>query len=597
MSSLRQFWDFLKCMLRWKMGPQTVLLTGLGVLGALAEGIGVGILIPMLETLQGSAGSAGSHAASRISNALGRAFRELGLPFTLPMILAVAVGVFITQAILTYARSLLTIRAQDRFTCALRTRAFSNLLGSDLAFFHRSRIGELINTLTTESQRAGFALSEMIQMVSMLLLLSIYLLVQLAISWKLTLVAFPILGLIALALRPRQSYAMGVELTQENETLQSAALESLSGIREIKALSLEPLSLANLGQSAERLMNIDICYMNRGYRFTMIYQSIVMIAFALIVIFANRTFQLNFASLLAFLLVLQRFAPRVGLLTEYRHWWLGYSRSVDRVEQLIRETDRASATLADGTVPFRMLEHAITLCDIDFAYGSQAEEVLRRVSITIPKGRMTAIVGASGAGKSTLLDLIARFYDPSSGNIQVDGKGLPEFQVATWRRAIGMVSQDTFLFNDTIGNNIRYGSLQATQAEIEEAAHRAYAHEFIVNLPEQYQTTVGDRGVKLSGGQRQRLALARALLRRPQILLLDEATSDLDSESERFIQQAIREISQSCTVVAVAHRLSTIEHADNIIVVEQGQVVEQGTHQQLLSLGGRYALYFKMQFG
>jgi ATP-binding cassette, subfamily B, bacterial MsbA len=597
MLGLQPFMEFFRCMRRWKMGARIALLSAFGVLGALAEGMGVGILIPMLESLQNSTGPIGTYASSSISNALARVFGRLGLPFTLPVILAVGVGLFITQAVFTYVRSILTIHAQDRLTFSMRTRVFANLLNSSLAYFHSSRIGELINTLTTESQRAGFALAEMIQMVAMIFLLGIYMLVQIAISWQLTLAAFPILALIAFWLRPRKSYAMGVDFTQENETLQSTSFESLSGIREIKALNLESLSLANLRQSAERLMSIDIRYQNRGYRFTMIYQSVVMIVFALIVIFANRTFKLSFASMLAFLLVLQRFAPRVGQLTEYRHWWLGYSRSVDRIEQIIHETEHVSAELMDGTVPFNRLEHAISLHEVEFAYGSHAGAVLHKVSLTFPKGKMTAIVGASGAGKSTLLDLIARFYDPSSGGIKVDEKDLRNFQIATWRQAIGMVSQETFLFNDTIGNNIRYGCLRATQADIEEAARRAYAHEFIANMPEQYQTKIGDRGVKLSGGQRQRLALARALLRKPQILLLDEATSELDTASERFIQQAVREISQSCTVIAVAHRLSTIEHADNIIVLEHGEVVEQGTHRQLLASDGRYAAYYKMQFG
>jgi ABC-type multidrug transport system fused ATPase/permease subunit len=210
---------------------------------------------------------------------------------------------------------------------------------------------------------------------------------------------------------------------------------------------------------------------------------------------------------------------------------------------------------------------------------------------------MTALIGSSGAGKSTLMDLIIRFYDPTHGRIKIDGQNLQDFQQASWRQRIGMVSQENFLFNDTVLNNISCGFSTATVEDVKQAARQAYAHDFIMSLPEQYQTNVGDRGVKLSGGQRQRLALARALLRKPQILLLDEATSDLDTESERYIQQAIREVSRSCTVIVIAHRLSTIEHADNIIVLEQGRVVEQGQHQELLAKNGRYAEYHRLQFG
>ncbi len=591
MNGLRQGWLYIQSVVRWKMGPRLVLLVGLGVFGALIEGVGVGVLIPMLESLQASGGT-----PSTFSAGLAWVFRLVGLPYTLPVILITGIGLFIAQAVVGYIRSYLTMQAQDELIGLLRDRAYGNLMHFDLAYFHKSRQGELVNTLTTEALRAGAAFGQMIYMISTLVLLGAYCLVEVVISWQLAVAAFPVLGLLAIVLRPRQSYALGAALTQENESLQSIAIETLGGIREIKALGLEALSLKNFGHITRQLVTIDVRLQNHGYRFTMIYQSIVMVAFAFIVLSANQFFRLDLASLLAFLLVLQRFAPRVGQFTEYRHWWLGYSHSMDRVEQVIRETDQVSAALVDGTVPYTGLRQAITLHDVHFAYAGQTEAALRGIALSIPRGKMTAFVGASGAGKSTLLDLIARFYDPTAGQIRVDGQDLRQFKISTWRDTIGMVSQDTFLFNDTIENNIRCGRLDATLAEIQEAARLAYAHEFIQKMPEQYQTAVGDRGVKLSGGQRQRLALARAILRRPQILLLDEATSDLDTESERFIQQAIHELSQSCTVIAVAHRLSTIEHADNIVVFEQGRVVEQGSQAELLQAAGRYAEYYRLQF-
>ncbi|MER3478097.1 MAG: ABC transporter ATP-binding protein, partial [Leptolyngbya sp. ERB_1_2] len=218
------------------------------------------------------------------------------------------------------------------------------------------------------------------------------------------------------------------------------------------------------------------------------------------------------------------------------------------------------------------------------------------VDLWLPKGTTLALVGSSGAGKSTLADLLPRFYDPTAGRILIDDRDLKDFELRSLRRSMGIVSQDTFLFNDSVRNNLAYARRTASDDEILEATKRANAYEFIIKLPQGFDTLIGDRGVMLSGGQRQRLAIARALLRDPEILILDEATSALDTVSERLVQSAIDELSRDRTTLVIAHRLSTVQKADQIAVLDQGCVVEVGTHIELLKQGGLYAQLYAMQF-
>jgi ATP-binding cassette subfamily B protein/subfamily B ATP-binding cassette protein MsbA len=268
---------------------------------------------------------------------------------------------------------------------------------------------------------------------------------------------------------------------------------------------------------------------------------------------------------------------------------------LDRVLDLLAEPVEMPAAPDAINVNRETAEGRITMRDVSFTYAGTESPVLHDVNLDVRPGEMIALVGPSGAGKTTLCNLVARFYDPTSGSVMLDGVDLRKITVESYRRLLGIVEQDTFLFDGTIADNIAYGRRGATMAEIEEAARLANAHDFITKLPGGYDAVIGERGVKLSGGQRQRLTIARAILADPKILILDEATSNLDTESERLIQGSLRTLMAGRTSFVIAHRLSTIAHADRILVLENGRIVEQGRHEELMSVSGRYRSMVDLQ--
>jgi ATP-binding cassette subfamily B protein/subfamily B ATP-binding cassette protein MsbA len=261
---------------------------------------------------------------------------------------------------------------------------------------------------------------------------------------------------------------------------------------------------------------------------------------------------------------------------------------LDRILDLLDETEEMPDRPNAKFVSPETTQGAISFQNVSFAYANTTEPVLKDVSIDVRAGEMIALVGPSGAGKTTLCNLVARFYDPSAGAILLDGADLRDIKLDSFRRLLGIVEQDTFLFDGTIAQNIAYGKREATIDDIRRAAELANAHEFIAQLPDQYDSIIGERGVKLSGGQRQRLTIARALLADPKILILDEATSNLDTESEQLIQSSLRELLSGRTTFVIAHRLSTITHADLIVAIDKGEIIETGTHEELMAKSGFY---------
>jgi ATP-binding cassette, subfamily B, bacterial MsbA len=297
--------------------------------------------------------------------------------------------------------------------------------------------------------------------------------------------------------------------------------------------------------------------------------------------------------LATFLLALQRLSIRLRGVAIAFAQLADNSANMDRLNSILSTHDKQFALVGDEQ--FESLETDIDIEDVSLSYANDESLVLNELNFTIPRKQVTALVGQSGAGKSSIVDLLIGLYQPSSGRIKVNGKCLQSYNQSSWRQHIGVVSQDTFIFNSSILDNLRYGAPDATDEEVIDAAKAAQAHQFILNLPDGYETVVGERGYRLSGGQRQRLALARAIVKQPEILILDEATSALDTESERLIQQALAQFQRDRTVIVVAHRLSTIVDADQILVFEKGQLLETGNHKTLMQKRGRYAHYWNLQ--
>jgi ATP-binding cassette subfamily B protein/subfamily B ATP-binding cassette protein MsbA len=311
-----------------------------------------------------------------------------------------------------------------------------------------------------------------------------------------------------------------------------------------------------------------------------------------LIVISFTTFTLPVASLLTFFFVLVRVIPNIQDINGTSAFLSTLQGSSENIKAILQTKDKAY--LKNGKFPFPGLKRSIDLVSVDFGYTPD-NLILHNITLTIERGKMTALIGASGAGKTTLVDLIPRFYDPIEGQILIDGIDIHKLEINSLRRKMAIVSQDTFIFNTSVRDNIAYGTPGASQAQIREAAKLANALEFIEQMPEGFDTKLGDRGVRLSGGQRQRIAIARALLRDPEILILDEATSALDSVSERLIQESLEKLAVGRTVIAIAHRLSTIAKADKVVVLEQGRIVEQGGYQELLELKGKLWKYHQMQ--
>ncbi|MDE5084244.1 MAG: ABC transporter ATP-binding protein, partial [Trichodesmium sp. St18_bin1] len=501
-----------------------------------------------------------------------------------------------------YLRSLLTVVFNRSLTNTIKSEMFQTLMDSDLDFFTKAKVGDLTKRLGSDTAQCTQTINGYVSLITQLIILSLFVSLLISISWRLTLISSLLIALIGIInqLFIRRSKRFGFFLNQEQRNYSIKVIETLSGIRLIKSVSSENREYTKLKELMLSLENIALKAKMNSALISPVNEVTSMITVISILLlgrylFADQITNVS-AILLTYLLVLFRMLPMVSQINSSRNAIAKGSASFNMAVDLWRRDNKP--IMKPGSIPFQKVKSQIHFYEISFSYPGNDNLVLKNVDISLPRGKTLALVGGSGAGKSTFADLLPRFYDPTSGCITIDGIDLREFDITSLRKKTGIVSQTTHLFNDTVKNNIIYASPDATEDEIIEAVRQANAYDFIMDLPKQWDTQIGDRGVMLSGGQRQRLAIARALLQDPEILILDEATSALDTVSERLVQKAIDQLSRDRTVLVIAHRLSTIQNADQIAVLDQGKLVEIGTHSELLEKeSGYYRHLYYVQFG
>ena len=573
-------------------------LTVLCALGAAVfEGVGVGLLIPFLENLSDADGDAfrtGWEWADRVllgveAGPLDRLYRICGLILAATWL----------RASFDYLSTSFAVESRARIVEHLRLRTVDQLQAVALRFFSDARAGEILNTLTNELQRVSNLIAVASMVASRGSLLIAYIAFMLWVSWELTALVLVFFGLLSVSLvRVIMSVrARGRKVTKANGAFTSAASELLSGARTIRAYAAEAFERERLRAASDALATAQVRTGRRGAIVHPLSQVVIGTVLVVVILLATQFFvltgRLDLVLLLTFLFALFRLMPLVHQLNEQRGRWAQFVPALDNVAEILRRDDKPY--LADGDRPLEAFRDELVFDDVSFEYV-EGEPVLNGVSFRVPRGKTVAIVGASGSGKSTLVDFIPRFHDPTRGRVLLDGHDLREYRLDALRSRVAVVSQSTFIFNDTVQANIAYGQSGIAFDEIVEAARQANALSFIEALPQGFDTPLGDQGVRLSGGQRQRLAIARALLRSPDILVLDEATSALDSISEREVQDALEALMRDRTVVVVAHRLSTIEDADHVVVLEDGEIVEEGTYEELLARRGQLWTYHALQY-
>lgn len=585
----REKFDALARVARYRPGF-TAGLVVLGAFVAFLEGIGLSFIYPIIEVAQAEEPIDGG---GPVLETFLSVFELLGLPFTLGYLI---LGVALVMAFrfgMSFLVAWLKAILAKQYERDLRIRAFDGALDAEVGYFDEEGTDDVLNAIITETRYSGKVITKGVDMMQTLFLVGMYLAVMFYITPAMTIFAIALLGVITVVLRfgLEPAYTVGTRVAEANEQVQQQVQAGTQGIRDVKLFGLSEEVFSSFLGSVRQYASSEVDLARNEAAIDNLYRlSAAVTLFALIYIGFVYT-GLDLGELGIFLIAMFQLAPLVSKLNSQVYKVEGYISHLVRTQEFLDDLERRRED--DGDRPISAVTD-IEFDDVEFSYTGE-EQVLDGISFEVENGEFIAFVGQSGAGKSTIVSLLARMYDPDRGEIRANGTSIEEYDLEEWRDRIAVVRQQPFIFNDTLEANVTIGNREATRSDVKRVCEIAKVNEFLEELPNGYDSQLGDDGVRLSGGQRQRVALARALLKDADFLVLDEATSDLDSNLEREVQDAIESMDREYGIIAIAHRLSTVQNADRIYTLDAGEIIEEGTHGELLADEGEYAELYAIQ--
>ncbi len=528
-----------------------------------------------------------------------RLFPQFYTIFILPFLVIIF---WFFRGIFTYSQNYLIGSVGQKTIMRLRNEIYENLQNLSISYFERNKsgqTGQVISRILSDIDSINFLFtSGIMNMVLKPLILILGLVWGIILNWKLTLMFFLVFPLLTIPMSKlsQKLRKVNTQIMNKSADITDVLEETLTGIKVVKAFGMEKYEVKRFKSETRSSYDATIKGLKVGQMFNPIIDLTISVGLAIFIVYSGYLVMhesMNPSDFMTFSFLMAYMAEPIRALSGIYSSFPKALVAAERVFALIDE--KSEVVEAANPVELKNVVGKVEFENVTFGYTPE-NIVLQGINLVVNPGEVIALVGPSGAGKTTMINLVARFYDPVNGNIKIDGYNLRDIKMSCLRQAMGIVPQETVLFRGTIAENIAYGKMDATMEEIVVAAKASNAHEFIEKMPEGYQTKVGSRGTTLSGGQRQRIAIARALLRDPRLLILDEATSALDTQSEILVQDALQKLMKNRTCFVIAHRLSTIRSANRIVVMQGGKIVEMGTHDELLTLDGLYAMLYKTQF-